>query len=57
VTAIDNLPSMLPIEASQDYAAQLLPTLLALGDLQSGVWARAKTEFDTHLKTSEGINP
>ncbi|THD83640.1 saccharopine dehydrogenase [Aliigemmobacter aestuarii] len=49
VTAIDNLPSLLPVEASEDYAAQLLPSLLALGDLERGVWGRARAEFDTHL--------
>ncbi|MFU8881319.1 MAG: saccharopine dehydrogenase [Rhodobacterales bacterium] len=49
VTAIDNLPSMLPVESSEDYAAQLLPTLLALKDLQAGVWARAGDTFLTHL--------
>lgn len=49
VMAIDNLPSMLPVESSQDYAAQLLPSLLTLTDLDSGVWARAKTEFDKHV--------
>lgn len=48
VTAIDNLPSMLPVESSQDYAAQLLPSLLALGDLEAGVWGRAKAEFERH---------
>ena len=48
VTAIDNLPSMLPVEASEDYASQLLPSLLTLGNLNSGVWARAKADFDTH---------
>ncbi len=48
VMAIDNLPSMLPVESSQDYAAQLLPSLMTLGDLQAGVWSRAKTEFDRH---------
>ena len=48
VTAIDNLPSMLPVESSQDYAAQLLPTLLELDALEHGVWARAKSEFDKH---------
>lgn len=50
VMAIDNLPSMLPLEASEDFAAQLLPSLLALGSLESGVWGRAKAEFDTHIK-------
>ncbi|MBR9652347.1 saccharopine dehydrogenase [Thalassovita aquimarina] len=48
VMAIDNLPSMLPVESSQDYAAQLLPSLLTLTDLDSGVWGRAKATFDSH---------
>lgn len=48
VTAIDNLPSLLPVESSQDYAAQLLPSLLSLPDLGAGVWGRAKAEFDRH---------
>jgi saccharopine dehydrogenase (NAD+, L-lysine forming) len=48
VTAIDNLPSLLPVESSEDYAAQLLPSLLTLGSLETGVWGRAKTEFDRH---------
>ncbi|MGA0540350.1 saccharopine dehydrogenase [Neotabrizicola sp. VNH66] len=48
VTAIDNLPSLLPVESSQDYAAQLLPTLLQLTDIDAGVWARAKADFDRH---------
>jgi saccharopine dehydrogenase (NAD+, L-lysine forming) len=46
VTAIDNLPSLMPVESSEDYAAQLLPSLLTLGDLGGGVWGRAKVEFD-----------
>jgi saccharopine dehydrogenase (NAD+, L-lysine-forming) len=49
VTAIDNLPSLMPVESSQDYAAQLLPSLLTLTDLESGVWGRAKVEFDRHV--------
>jgi saccharopine dehydrogenase (NAD+, L-lysine-forming) len=48
VTAIDNLPSMLPVESSEDYAAQLLPSLATLGDLNAGVWGRAKAEFVRH---------
>ncbi|EKD61941.1 MAG: hypothetical protein ACD_54C00013G0002 [uncultured bacterium] len=48
VTAIDNLPSLLPVESSEDYAAQLLPTLLALGDLNSGVWGRAGADYLRH---------
>lgn len=49
VMAIDNLPSMLPVESSEDYAAQLLPSLLTLTDLDSGVWGRAKATFLEHL--------
>ncbi|MDK2775876.1 MAG: saccharopine dehydrogenase, partial [Tabrizicola sp.] len=49
VTAIDNLPSLMPVESSQDYAAQLLPSLLTLTALDKGVWGRAKAEFDRHV--------
>lgn len=53
VTAIDNLPSLMPVESSQDYAAQLLPSLLTLDTLDAGVWGgvwgRAKAEFDRHV--------
>ncbi|SNX68289.1 saccharopine dehydrogenase (NAD+, L-lysine-forming) [Cereibacter ovatus] len=52
VMAIDNLPSLLPLESSEDYAAQLLPSLLALAELDQGVWARARTEFDRHAATA-----
>ncbi|MCA0873579.1 saccharopine dehydrogenase [Seohaeicola saemankumensis] len=50
VMAIDNLPSMLPVESSEDYADQLLPSLLSLGTLSGGVWGRAKATFDEHMK-------
>jgi len=49
VTAIDNLPSLLPLESSEDYAAQLLPSLLTLASLDAGVWGRARAEFDRHI--------
>lgn len=49
VTAIDNLPSMLPLESAQDYAGQLLPTLRSLAGDQAGVWARAEATFAKHL--------
>ncbi|MES2432283.1 MAG: saccharopine dehydrogenase [Pseudomonadota bacterium] len=48
VTAIDNLPSLLPVESSEDYAAQLLASLATLGDLNSGVWGRAEAEYIRH---------
>jgi saccharopine dehydrogenase (NAD+, L-lysine-forming) len=50
VMAIDNLPSMLPVESSQDYAQQLLPTLLTLDDLSNSIWTRALNDFETHSK-------
>lgn len=49
VMAIDNLPSMLPVESSQDYAAQLLPSLLTLDKIDTGVWHRAAATFNTHI--------
>ncbi len=51
VMAIDNLPSLLPVESSEDYAKQLLPSLLTLTDLNAGVWGRAFTEFTRHTAT------
>ncbi len=48
VTAIDNLPSLLPVESSEDFAAQLLPTLLELPKIEDGIWARARSHFEVH---------
>lgn len=53
VTAIDNLPSMLPRESSEDYAAQLLPTLLTLDTIDAGAWGRARAIFDDHIARLE----
>lgn len=50
VMAIDNLPSLLPVESSEDFAAQLLPSLRRLDRLDEGVWGRAKATFDEHKK-------
>jgi saccharopine dehydrogenase (NAD+, L-lysine-forming) len=49
ITAIDNLPSMLPAESSLDFAAQLLPHLMALDAIDDGVWRAARTMFDRHM--------
>ncbi|MFZ1346661.1 MAG: saccharopine dehydrogenase [Tabrizicola sp.] len=49
VMAIDNLPSLMPVESSKDYAAQLLASMLTLTALDRGVWGRAKLEFDRHV--------
>ena len=50
VMAIDNLPSLLPLESSEDFAEQLLPYLLELDTLEQSVWGRAKKTFDQHIK-------
>ena len=52
VMAIDNLPSMLPVESSEDYAEQLLPSLLTLAHIEGGVWGRAAATYNSHI---EGI--
>lgn len=49
VMAIDHLPSLLPIESSEDFSAQLLPTLMTLDRPGEGVWARAKGDFDAAM--------
>ncbi|MEI8180018.1 hypothetical protein, partial [Aestuariivirga sp.] len=51
VMAIDNLPSLLPVESSEDYAKQLLASLLTLKDLGAGVWGLAFSEFTRHTAT------
>ena len=44
LTAIDNLPSLLPRESSEDFAAQLLPVL---HDYPDGIaWRNARAAFD-----------
>ena len=48
VTAIDNLPALLPVESSRDFAEQLLPHLAALDRIEAGIWARARAAFERH---------
>ena len=48
VTAIDNLPSLLPLESSEDFAQQLLPSLGTLSR-NGDVWQRARETFQMHL--------
>jgi len=47
LTAIDNLPSLLPREASEDFSAQLLPTLRACP--HGTAWRNARAAFDAAL--------
>lgn len=45
IVAIDNLPSLLPREASTTFSADLLPTLLEL-PRRTEPWAQARARFD-----------
>lgn len=47
--AIDNLPALLPREASTDFSTQLLPLLLALAANSHPVWQRASNYFHSAL--------
>ncbi len=50
IIAIDNLPSLLPRESSEDFASQLLPYLLEL-DESKGVWRRSYSVFQEHIRS------
>jgi saccharopine dehydrogenase (NAD+, L-lysine-forming) len=50
VTAIDNLPSMLPAESSEDFAGQLLPHLLTLDAIEDDVWGRAQDWYQRAIR-------
>ena len=52
IMAIDNLPSLLPLESSQDFAGQLLPLLAGLDAPDAGPWGRARAVFDAALAVS-----
>lgn len=50
VCSIDHLPSLVPREASEFFANDLLPTLLQLPERHTApVWVRAKQLFDKHV--------
>ena len=49
VMAIDNLPSLLPVESTYDFASQLLQHLLTLDYPDAGTWGRAQKIFAAHL--------
>ncbi|KJY37795.1 saccharopine dehydrogenase [Streptomyces katrae] len=50
--AIDNLPSLLPVEAATAFSAELAPHLLRLAEWD-GVWARALHSFRTAVESQE----
>jgi len=45
ITAIDHLPSLIPLEASQQYSHDLIQTLLQLKDRNSKIWLNARNVF------------
>lgn len=47
--AIDHLPSMLPVESSEDFSRQLVPHLLQLGDKDNPVWGGAQNLFNDKI--------
>lgn len=49
--AIDNLPSLLPLEASVDFSASLLPQLLEFG--VGGPWGRCLDRFHEACRALE----
>ena len=48
ITSIDNLPSLLPREASEDFSSQMVKALLTYPDGEE--WLAAKATFDTTLE-------
>ncbi|MFJ4319828.1 saccharopine dehydrogenase [Streptomyces lavendulae] len=50
--AIDNLPSLLPVEASTAFSAELAPHLMRLAEWD-GVWARALHTYRTAVEAQE----
>jgi saccharopine dehydrogenase (NAD+, L-lysine forming) len=55
IIAIDNLPSLLPAEASTDFSAQLVPLLMTLGS-GAPAWRRCERAFGRACR-SAGIEP
>ncbi|MDH6110345.1 saccharopine dehydrogenase (NAD+, L-lysine-forming) [Kitasatospora sp. MAP12-15] len=53
--AIDNLPSLLPAEASRAFSAELLPQLLplALGEAAAPAWQRCLSDFRTACRAND----
>ena len=50
VMAIDNLPSLLPLESSIDFASQLLPSLMNIDRINESVWLRAHQTYLDHME-------
>ncbi len=54
--SIDHLPSLLPVESSDEFANALLPYLLDINQLDKGVWQRAAAVFkDKCAQAQNGV--
>lgn len=51
LTAIDNLPSLIPLEASEDFSAQFTPVLLQFDEGEE--WQSARRVFQEKLTTAD----
>ena len=56
VMSIDHLPSLLPVESSQEFSNALAPHLLQLDSLNTGVWKKAADMFDQKIIEAQGGN-
>jgi len=54
--AIDHLPSLLPVESSEDFCSQLMPYLLQSDNLEEGVWRRAFELFQQKCEFAKQVN-
>ena len=52
ITSIDNLPSLLPREASEDFSDLILPTLLTYPDGEA--WQSARASFEDAVSRAHG---
>ncbi|MCP4912488.1 MAG: saccharopine dehydrogenase [Oligoflexia bacterium] len=57
IISVDNLPSVLPKESSEDFAGQLLPHLLELNESESfpTVWKNSLNIFESKLKETSSL--
>lgn len=53
VVSIDHLPSLVPLESSREFAALLLPSLIALAPERTPVWQRAEQLYKSKLGEAE----
>lgn len=53
VIAVDNLPSLLPREASETFSADLLPAMLSIGS-EAVIWRNTSAAYDAAIGDQDG---